>query len=601
MNSKYEIINRKISFLPHRPGCYLMKNKDNKIIYVGKAKVLFNRVSQYFQREQTGKVKRMVEEITDFDIIETDNEKEALLLEINLIQEHYPKYNLMLKDGRMYPFIALKKDRNPYLRLVYHDSSPKEYLYFGPYPNSKAARSMINLLNNIFPLRKCSKLPNRPCIHYYMEHCLAPCVNNISQETLKNLQRNVIKFLNGDNSEAKRDLTKKMYEASEKENYELAQTYKVLLESIDHINSNQKIMMKDHVDRDIVGYSTREGYICVLFLLYRKGVLLGKESYIFEEEDIIEEQLTYAITQYYQNHPKPKELLIANHEIVELLSETLGIKVFVPSRGQKKDLLFLTLENAKKALDDHFLTARLNDNNLALLNELKEKLNLEKTPLTIELYDNSHTNGSNSIGAMVKFINGVRSPENYRKYNIHSDNTKDDLLMMKEVLSRRFNRLSQEPSPNYPDLIIVDGGENQIIAAKETINNFQDCYTKIAGLVKNDRHETEGLIDGKTLKSIPIAKGTPLFFFLMRMQDEVHHYAINNHRIKRGKSLFADIFSSIKGIGKKRAAMLQDAYPSFNSLTSVSKQELMQILPEEQADKLLELIKEKQKQGFGIQ
>lgn len=600
MEIKNEILRRKIGVLPKRPGCYLMKNIDGTIIYVGKAKNLLNRVAQYFLREQLGKVKRMVNEIVDFDIIETDNEKEALLLEINLIQKHYPKYNIMLKDNRMYPFIALKKDRHPYLKIAHNDSSPKEFYYFGPYPNATAARKMIELLNNILPLRKCANLQPKACIYYYMNQCLAPCINKISKEQIKDLQESVQRFLKGDNSEIKQDLTKKMKKASEELNFELAQHYKELIESINHINSNQKIMMQDHIDRDIVGYSTRDGYICILFFNYRNGVLLGKKSFVFEEEPFIDEQITASIIQFYQQNSLPKELVIANESIKDLLQEVLKIKVVVPSRGQKRDLLFLALENARKGLDDHFLTSRLDDDNLKLLEELQEKLNLKKTPLNIELYDNSHTNGESAIGAMVKFINGSKVRQEYRKYTIRGDNTRDDLAMMKEVLQRRFSRIEND-NLVYPDLIIVDGGENQIKEAIEVINSFKDCPTSVAGLYKNDRHETEGLIDGKDMSIVFIDKRSPLFFLLMRMQDEVHRFAISSHRNKRSKSFYQDIFSSIKGIGKKRSLMLIEAYPSFNSLCSASKQELMQILPEDAADKLLEIIKEKQNKGFGIQ
>jgi len=600
MENEKEIVNRKLNFLPNKPGCYLMKNEAGTIIYVGKAKILMNRVKQYFTRPQVGKVARMVKEVRDFDIIETDNEKEALLLEIHLIQKYYPKYNIMLKDGKMYPFIAIRKDSNPYLRIVRDNKNPKSFIYFGPYPNSGAAYKMLHLLNSLFPLRKCITLPPRPCLYYYMGQCLGPCIKTVGKKQTDTIIRNIEKFLRGDNSAVKDDLTKKMLAASEEQNFELANTYKKLIQSIEHININQKIVMKDHIDRDIVGYSTREGYISILFLLYRKGVLLGKNLFVLEEEDSIDDQLSSTIVQFYQIHPKPKELIIANKGICDVLSEALDIKVIVPLRGQKKDQLYLALENAKKGLDDHFLTARLEDDNLRLLNELKTKLNMENPPLDIELYDNSHLQGENAIGAMVKFVNGVRSPKHYRKYNIRGENKKDDLAMMEEVLKRRFNRLSQELQ-NFPDLIIVDGGENQVNVAKKVLEEFPSCHTHIAGLYKNDKHETEGLIDGKDNSIVYIANRSPLFFLLMRMQDEVHRYAISTHRNKRNKSLFEDIFQTIPGIGKKRSAMLLNAYPTFSALSSATKMELMQILPEELADKLLEIIKEKQKQGFGIQ
>ena len=547
-----EIVKRKIELLPDHPGCYLMKNKDGTIIYVGKAKSLVKRVKQYFTRPQEGKVFRMVLEVTDFDTIETDSEKESLLLEINLIQKYYPKYNIMLKDGKMYPYIALKKMGDPYLKIARNDKD-KSFSYFGPFPNSGSAYRMIDLLNKIYPLRKCKNIPNRACLYYHLGQCMGPCINDISKSDNKDMISHITKFLNGDASEVKQEITAKMRAAANDLRFEEAQEYKETLDTIEHVLSSQKIMMQDHIDRDIVGYSQRDGYISILFLLYRKGVLLGKNLFVVEKFDDINSELTDYIYQFYLNHPKPKELIISEKSIADILESSLGIKVIVPSRGVKKDLLFMALENAKAGLDEHFMTARLEDDNLKLLEELGNMLNIS-TPLDIELYDNSHLQGTEAIGAMVKFINGVKVPSMYRKYKIRQENKRDDLASMEEVLTRRLTRLKEENS-KMPDLIIVDGGMTQVEIAYN-VREKLNVNVNIAGLAKNDKHETDALINGNTGEFIPLNHKSPLFFMLMRMQDEVHRFAISYHRHKREKSFFETIYDDIPGIGKKRRIQL---------------------------------------------
>lgn len=579
-----EIVKRKIELLPDHPGCYLMKNKDGTIIYVGKAKSLVKRVKQYFTRPQEGKVFRMVLEVTDFDTIETDSEKESLLLEINLIQKYYPKYNIMLKDGKMYPYIALKKMGDPYLKIARNDRD-KSFSYFGPFPNSGSAYRMIDLLNKIYPLRKCKNIPNRACLYYHLGQCMGPCINDISKSDNKDMISHITKFLNGDASEVKQEITAKMRAAANDLRFEEAQEYKETLDTIEHVLSSQKIMMQDHIDRDIVGYSQRDGYISILFLLYRKGVLLGKNLFVVEKFDDINSELTDYIYQFYLNHPKPKELIISEKSIADILESSLGIKVIVPSRGVKKDLLFMALENAKAGLDEHFMTARLEDDNLKLLEELGNMLNIS-TPLDIELYDNSHLQGAEAIGAMVKFINGVKVPSMYRKYKIRQENKRDDLASMEEVLTRRLTRLKEENS-KMPDLIIVDGGMTQVEIAYN-VREKLNVNVNIAGLAKNDKHETDALINGNTGEFIPLNHKSPLFFMLMRMQDEVHRFAISYHRHKREKSFFETIYDDIPGIGKKRRIQLLSAYPTLDSLKSVTLEELKQIIPEESAKLILE-------------
>ena len=580
-----EILKMKIDMLPSKPGSYQMKDKNGNIIYVGKAKSLDKRVRQYFYRPQEGKVQRMVREIEDFDIIETNSEKEALLLEINLIQKYYPKYNILLKDGKMYPYISLRRGGDPFLKISHNDKD-KRYYYFGPFPSSHNAYTMINLLNKIFPLRKCNVIPKKPCLYYHLGQCLGPCINKIEESSYKEIVSSITKLLNGDSSSLVSSLTNKMKECSLNLDFERAKEYKDQIDSINHIISSQKIMMKDHIDRDVIGYSLREGYISVLFLLYRKGILLGKNLFVHELNSDVEDVLVDIIFQFYLNHPKPKEIVISLDSIKEVLEESLEVRVLVPSKGQKKDLLYMALENAKQGLDQHFQTARLEDDNLALLEELGKLLNIE-TPLDIELYDNSHLQGKDAIGALVKYINGVKVPSLYRKFNIKSENTKDDLSMMKEVLTRRLTRLKEE-NQKKPDLIILDGGEEQLKVAKEVVNSL-GLDIALASLKKNEKHQTDTLVNGKDLSSILLDRKSNLFFLLMRMQDEVHRYAITTHKAKRSKEIYKTIYDDIKGIGKKRKEMLLSLYPTKEALSQATIEELKQIVPLEIACRLKEI------------
>ena len=573
----YPILKEKISLLKDEPGSYQMKDGDGNIIYVGKAKSLVKRVKQYFTRPQSGKVLRMVLEIRDFDIIKTSSEKEALILEISLIHKYHPKYNVMLMDDKMYPFIALKKEKDPYLKIT-RNTKEKGYYYFGPFPNAKGARKIIDLLNKIYPLRKCQYLPKKTCLYYHLGECLAPCINKIDEKKYQKITSSILSFLKGDDRDIINQLTLKMKKCSDDLEFEKANEYKLLISDIKSITSSQKIIFNDMVDRDVVAYSIREGYICVIFMLYRKGVLLGKNHYIEEMEDDLD-ILQNIIVQFYMKNPLPKELIVPDINLKDIVSETLNVRTIYPQRGEKKDVLLMAIKNAQEMLETHFQTAKLEDDVLLLLEELQDKLGMKKTPLDIELYDNSHTTGYEAVSAMVKYINGKKCPQSYRKFKINQENKQDDLASMEEVLTRRITRLKEEKS-KLPDLIIVDGGYNQCQVAmnvkmKENVDIF------IAGLEKNDKHETDSLINAQTGELIPLEKNTPLFFLLMRMQDEVHRYAITFHRKQREKSKYKTIYDDIKGIGEKRKYRLLQLYPTIESLKNVTENELLQIIPED--------------------
>ena len=581
----YPVLKQKISLLPDKPGSYQMKDEQGNIIYVGKAKSLLKRVKQYFVRPQTGKVFRMVQEIRDFDIIETSSEKEALLLEISLIHKYYPKYNIMLMDDKMYPYIALKKSGDPFLRITRSDKE-KGYRYFGPYPNSSKAYKVIDLMNKVFPIRKCQNIPAHPCLYYHMGQCLAPCINKVQENKYIELRQSITRFLNGDVSFVTQKLHLEMKQYADNLEFEKAKECKDLLDAIEEIKSKQNVMFQDHIDRDVMGYSVREGYVCVVFLLYRRGVLLGKNVYIEELEDDLEDLLENLAVQFYQKQSSlPKELIVLDKQMAPLLEEALKINVVVPSRGKKKDLLLMADDNAKQMLDQHFQTARLEDDVLSLLEELKEKLSLKKTPLDIELYDNSHLQGYDPVGAMVKFINGEKAPSLYRKYKITQPNPQDDTASMREVLSRRFKRLKEE-NQKIPDLILLDGGFAQCAVGLEVKEEY-GLDIPIAGLEKNDKHATDSLINADTGEIIPLERSSKLFFLLMRMQDEIHRYAITYHRGKRGKSKYKTVFDDIPGIGPKRKDQLLQAYPSTEDLYTATLDGLMRFVPEAAAKEVL--------------
>lgn len=572
-----ERIAKLINNLKHLPGVYLMYDINDTIIYVGKAKDLYKRVSQYFLRSQVGKVAKMVSEAEYFDTIIVNNEKESLVLEMNLIQTHYPKYNILLKDGSHYPYIALKKKGDPFLSIKRNDKD-KNYDYFGPFPNSSSAYKMISLMNKIFQVRKCNSIPSTPCLYYHLGQCLAPCVNKIDEETYQKLREKIKAFIKGDNKEIINELKEKINVASENLEFENAAEYKKLLDSIIHINTAQNVETSDHVDRDIFAYSSKSGYLSIAIQLYRNGRLLDKKTYIVEEFDDNEQQVGELITQFYSTHPIPKEIIINSESVCEYLNNFLDVHAYSVSKGKFYDMVLATKQNANNALDEYFLTARLDDNKLQMLEEIGQTLNIS-TPYHIELFDNSHIQGSYPVGAMVAFINGDRAKKLYRKFKIEHEESRDDLASMKEIISRHYLRNKNEKL-KMPDLILVDGGLIQIEAAIAALKDIE-VDIPVFGLYKNDKHQTEGVIDkdGNTYTFTNKA----IFFLLTRMQDEVHRFAISFHQTLRGKAMTTSIFDGIKGLGKKRIETLTKAYPDISLLKEASLNELSQLLPEEVA------------------
>ena len=569
-----------IDNLKHLPGVYLMHDKNDKIIYIGKAKDLYKRVSQYFLRPQVGKVAKMAFEAEYFETIITNNEKEALILEMNLIQTHYPKFNILLKDGSHYPYIGLKKIGCPYLQIK-RNTKDKSFDYFGPFPRSTSAYETIDLCNKIYPLRKCNHIPGTACLYYHLGQCLGPCINNVSNETESQIREDVKSFLRGNNQEVKAELTRKMLAASEACDYENAKEYKSLIDSISHINIQQNMEINDKKDRDIFAFSVREGYLSLAVLLFRRGTLLDKKVYIVEEFDNNEEQVADLILQFYQNVPLPQEIIINNETVVDMLSDLLETNVFSVSKGKLHDLVLTAKQNANNALDEYFLSARLDDDKLVLLEELGRIINIE-TPLRIELFDNSHLQGSSPVGAVVVFINGEPAKKLYRKYKIEHDEARDDLKSMQEIVNRRYSRLKEE-NKEMPNLILVDGGLNQIIAADKSLKEV-GVNINLFGLVKNNKHQTAGLMDING--NVFDIENKNIFFLLTRMQDEVHRFAITFHQTLRNKSMKASILDGVKGLGAKRRELINKAYPDIALLKEATVEELSQLLPKDVAIEL---------------
>ena len=574
-----------IPLLPRRPGCYLMKDKDDKVIYIGKAKNLYNRVSQYFLRPQVGKVAAMVSHVDHFETIITKTDKESFILEMNLVHQYYPRYNILLKDGKHYPYIALKKKNDPYLRIARNDFD-KNFYYFGPFPTSSYAYSVIDLLNKLFPTRKCANIKTEPCLYYHMGMCLAPCINKVSEEENDKLFNNIKTFLEGNNPEITRDLKEKMAEASNNLEFEKANDIKKTLDAIEHVLAKQGVENKDHVDRDVFAYTTRNGYLSLALLTYRKGLLLGKDSFIVEEFGDNVEQISDLIFQYYETHSLPKEILMNIEGVPEILSELLDVKFVSVTKGKLIELIEMANLNAVQSLDSHFMSARLTDDNSSLLDDLGNRLGI-KTPYRIELFDNSHIQGDAPVGAMVVFINGEPLKKMYRKFNIEGKEKRDDYASMKEVMKRRYSRLIEE-NAEFPDLILTDGGLGQIHAGAEVIEELR-LNIPVFGLFKNDKHQTKGLMD-KDGNVISLDDNKSLFFLLVRMQDEVHRFAITFHHQKRSKNFTKSVLDDIEGLGPKRKQLILDHYTDIDSLKNATVEELSQYLPKEVAERVKEKI-----------
>lgn len=579
----------KLSLVPHKPGSYQMKNSDGVIIYVGKAKDLKKRLSSYFRGTHTGKTAKMISEIADFTYIVASSELEAFIIEINLIKKYDPKYNILLKDDKTYPYIEYIKNPYPKLKVSRYTNIKKSEnkKLFGPYPNAYAARKIVNLLNRIYPLKKCDSMPKEVCLYYHIGQCLGYCTKNYDHSKLEEMEKEILSFLNGNENVLKNRLLKKIEECSENLNFEMALELKKDLDYVEIVLTKQKVELHDLINRDIFGYYLNNGYVSAQIFFIRNGKLVGGHNDIFPIVGELKEEIEEYLIKFYSRHEIPKEIFLDELCDKELLSNMLNTTFTTPLKGKKKELLDMAFMNAKINLDNEMTLIEKDEERTEKANEeLRELLNLKHLN-RIDLFDNSNLFGDFSVSAMVVFKNGVPAKKEYRKFKISIDKN-DDYNTMKEVLYRRYYRMLLEHLEK-PDLIIVDGGINQINACKE-IMQMLNLDIKICGLRKNDKHMTNDLIDGDTLEEIQLVKTSNVFHYLTRMQDEVHRFTINYHRQIRSKGSISSVLDNIDGIGEKRKKELIKKFCSVAKMKEAPTEELEKIIPKNIADNLKEYL-----------
>lgn len=571
-----ELLKNKLALLPDQPGCYIMKDVRGNILYVGKAKVLKNRVRSYFHGVHDNKTTRLVSRIHDFEFIVTGSEKEALLLEINLIKKNQPPFNIMFMDDKSYPYIVMTKEKYFTVQVTRNIKNKKDE-YFGPYPSAQSCYDIVKLINRLYPIRKCKTMPKTPCLYYHMHQCLGPCFQKIDHQENEGYRKQIRRFLQGDSSEVIKVVKDKMEKASLNLEFEKAQEYHEILQSIEHVMEKQTIDFKDRKIRDAFGYYEDKGYISLQGFFIRNGKLLERTLAIQELfEDPMEAFVSF-ILQYYQQNMIPKEILVPEGTPVELLGQVLQCKVYIPQRGAKKALLDLVKKNAREAHEQKFELALRKDKELAQANQRLSSL-MKKEVHTVELFDNSHIQGAFNVSGLVVYEDGKPDKSQYRHYKL--DTYQSDVDSMKEVLYRRYFRLLMEDR-KMPDLLIVDGGSQQIQAAKQ-IKEELGIDLMIAGLVKDDKHTTRALMN-EDLQELALDKKEPLFFLLTRMQDEVHRYVITYHRKIRSQSMTRSILDTIEGIGPKRKKELLKHFKSMKKIKEASVEQLREVLPEKTA------------------
>ena len=576
-----ENLKSKLMIIPNEPGCYMMKNKRGQIIYVGKAKNLKSRVNSYFTGSHDYKITKMVSEIIDFEYIITSNEKEALLLEINLIKKYQPRYNVIFTDDKTYPYIKITNELYPRLLVVRDRKKNVKDHYFGPYPDVYSARKTADLLNKIFPFRKCHVLPKKLCLYYHIGQCLGPCVFEIDPAIYEKMKQDAIKVLNGDVSELVEIQTKLMNEASIKTNYEKAQEHHEMIVALNHIATKQTITFNKKVDSDVFNYFYDKGYLSIQILHFKAGKLSGRYSNVLPLYEQLEDALESFLSQFYKSHPLPVEIIIPNSINKKHFEDNIQAKLFAPSRGDKVKLLEMAYDNAKSSLNEKFLVVSksLEDKEEAVktLNHL-----LGKEIYTIEVFDVSHLSGSFNVAGLVVYQDGKPLKNAYRRYKLNDQNS--DVDSLKEVIYRRYFRLLKEQAP-LPDLIIVDGGILQINAATSVLNDL-NLPIEVVGLAKDRKHETALLID-RDGEEIPLVKDEALFFFLANLQDEVHRYSIAYHRLKRSQAQTQSELELIAGIGPARRKKLLAHFKTIKAIKNASKEELLEVVSKDIAENII--------------
>ena len=571
------MIKSKLELLPTSPGCYIHKDKNGTIIYVGKAKNLRNRVRSYFRGSHDTKTEALVSEIVDFEFIVTESNIEALLLEINLIKENKPKYNIMLKDDKSYPFIKITNERYP--RLIITRQVKKDGgLYFGPYPDVGAANEIKRLLDRIFPFRKCTNPPSKVCFYYHLGQCMAHTVCHKDEAYFKGMAQEVSDFLKGQDDKIIDELKLKMTTAAQNMEFERAAEYRDLIQAIGTLRTKQRVMAKDLQNRDVFGYYVDKGWMCVQVFFVRQGKLIERDVNLFPYyNDPDEDFLTY-VGQFYQekSHLIPNEILIPQDIDEEAVKALVDTKVLKPQRGEKKQLVNLAIKNARVSLEQKFnLLEKSMEKTQGAIENLGKLLQIP-TPVRIESFDNSNIMGTSPVSAMVVFINGKPSKKDYRKYKIKTVVGPDDYASMREVIHRRYSRVMRD-GLTPPDLIVIDGGQGQVNIAKQVIQEELGLDIPISGLQKNDKHQTHELLFGDPLQVIELSRTSQEFFLLQRIQDEVHRFAITFHRQLRSKNSFSSQLDGIEGLGPKRKQLLMKHFKSLTKIKEATVDEIVTV------------------------
>ena len=585
-----EIIQSKLELLPTGPGCYIHKDKNGTIIYVGKAKNLRNRVRSYFRGSHDTKTEALVSEIVDFEFIVTESNIEALLLEINLIKENKPKYNIMLKDDKSYPFIKITNEVYP--RLIITRQVKKDGgLYFGPYPDVGAANEIKRLLDRIFPFKKCTNPPSKVCFYYHIHQCMAHTICKVDQQFFKDMAQDVSNFLKGQDDKILNDLKDKMGKAAANMEFEKAAEYRDLLQAIATLRTKQRVMAKDLQNRDVFGYYVDKGWMCVQVFFVRQGKLIERDVTLFPYYNDPDEDFLTFVGQFYQEqeHLLPNEILLPADIDEDAVKALVKTKVVKPQRGEKKQLVNLAIKNARVSLEQKFdLLEKSLEKTQGAVENLGNLLQIP-TPVRIEAFDNSNIMGTSPVSAMVVFVNGKPSKKDYRKYKIKTVVGPDDYASMREVIKRRYSRVMRD-GLTPPDLIVIDGGQGQVNIAKEVLSQL-GMDIPVAGLQKNDKHQTQELLFGDPLEVVPLSRNSQEFFLLHRIQDEVHRFAITFHRQLRSKNSFSSKLDGIEGLGPKRKQLLMKHFRSLSNIQKASVDEIVQVgVPRKVAEAILEIL-----------
>ena len=594
METYKEEIKNKLSVVPMEPGCYLMKDRNDQVIYVGKAKKLRNRLRSYFTGAHDTKTTRLVAEIRNFEFIVTSDETESLLLELNLIKQYQPRYNILLKDDKSYPFIKITKEKYPRL-VVTRRVKKGTGKYFGPYPNAYSAQETKKLLDRIYPFRKCDKMPDKLCLYYHIGQCLGPCVYDVDLEKYAEMTREISDFLNGEDQTILKNLENRMQQASEDLDFEQAKEYRDLIQHIHNLTRKQKIMSPDKSTRDVFGYSVSKGWMCVQVFFIRQGNMIKRDATMIPLQQTEEEEFYTFIGQFYElnQHLLPKEVHVPKNLDKNIIKSVVDTKIVQPVRDKKKEMVDLANHNAEVSLDNKFeLIARDESRTVKAIEELGDRMGIQ-TPIRIEAFDNSNIQGVDPVSAMVSFVDGKPNKKGYRKYKIKTVEGPDDYKSMREVVRRRYTRVLNEGTP-LPDLIIVDGGKGHMSGVIDVLENELGLDIPVAGLRKNDKHRTSEILYGEQAEVVPLKKNSQAFYLLQRIQDEVHRFAITFHRQTRQKSGLKSVLDTVEGIGAKRKTRLLRTFGSIKKMREAPIEDLKGAgLPQKVAENLQAALEEK--------